>query len=133
MSVHEKAAPVDKKFFTAGMKVITAVMITGLGFGLYRIIFSLSSITHLNNQFPLGLWIGADVASGVALAAGGFTTGALVYIFHRELFHAIIRPALLTAMLGYTFPLSASYGSKSSLVKLFKSQYIKNSTRLKCS
>ena len=35
-----------------------------------------------------------------ATTAGGFTTGALVYIFQREHFHAIIRPALLTAMLG---------------------------------
>ena len=37
-------------------------------------------------------------ASGVALAAGGFTTGALAYIFHREHYHAVIRPAPLTAM-----------------------------------
>jgi Ni/Fe-hydrogenase subunit HybB-like protein len=39
----------------------------------------------------------------VALAAGGFTTAALAHIFHREKYHAIVRPALLTAMLGYTF------------------------------
>jgi Ni/Fe-hydrogenase subunit HybB-like protein len=78
-------------------------MVTGVGFGLYRMLFGLASVTNLNDQYPLGLWIGIDVASGVALAAGGFTTGALVYIFAREYFHAVIRPALLTAMLGYTF------------------------------
>ncbi|MBP1678594.1 MAG: Reductase, NrfD-like subunit, partial [Bacteroidetes bacterium] len=50
-----------------------------------------------------GLWIAVDVAAGVALAAGGFTTAALGHVMHREEFHAIIRPALLTAMLGYTF------------------------------
>ena len=44
-----------------------------------------------------------DVASGVALAAGGFTTAALAEIFHKEKYHVITRPALLTAMLGYTF------------------------------
>jgi Ni/Fe-hydrogenase subunit HybB-like protein len=103
MSTHEKAAPVGKRFFTTGMKILTAVMLTGLGVGLYRMLFSLASTTNLNDQYPLGLWIGIDVATGVALAAGGFTTGALVYIFDREHFHAIIRPALLTAMLGYTF------------------------------
>jgi Ni/Fe-hydrogenase subunit HybB-like protein len=43
------------------------------------------------------------VASGVALAAGGFTTGAIAYVFNRDQYHAVIRPALLTAMLGYTF------------------------------
>jgi Ni/Fe-hydrogenase subunit HybB-like protein len=39
----------------------------------------------------------------VALAAGGFTTAALGHVMHREEYHVILRPALLTAMLGYTF------------------------------
>ena len=103
MSLQEQAAPVEKKFFTGGVKILVALMVMGIGVGLYRIVFGLGAVTHLTNQYPLGLWIGVDVASGVALAAGGFTTGALVYIFHREQFHAIIRPALLTALLGYTF------------------------------
>ena len=44
-----------------------------------------------------------DVASGVALAAGGFTTAFLVHIIGRHYYEPVIRPALLTAMLGYTF------------------------------
>ncbi len=59
-------------------------------------------MTHLNNQYPWGIWIGIDVAAGVALAAGGFTTAALGHVMHREQYHAVVRPALLTAMLGYT-------------------------------
>jgi Ni/Fe-hydrogenase subunit HybB-like protein len=47
--------------------------------------------------------VAVDVATGVALAAGGFTTGLIAYVFNRHKYHAIIRPALLTAMLGYTF------------------------------
>ena len=54
----------------------------------------LGSITNLDQQFPWGLWIGFDVMSGVALAAGGFTSGALAHVFHREHYHAIVRPAL---------------------------------------
>ncbi len=103
MSADERAAPVAEKFFTPGMFILIAVMVSGVSFGLYRMVFSLASVTNLNDQYPWGLWIGIDVATGVALAAGGFTTSALVYIFHREHFQAIIRPALLTAMLGYTF------------------------------
>ena len=98
MSTHESAAPLERPFFTPGVKVLIALMVGGLGVGLYRIIAGLGAVTNLDNQYPLGLWIGVDVASGVALAAGGFTTGALAYIFHREHFHAVIRPALLTAM-----------------------------------
>ena len=59
--------------------------------------------TNLDQQHPWGLWIAIDVASGVALAAGGFTSAFLTHILHREHYHAIARPALLTAMLGYTF------------------------------
>src|SRR5512137_74784 len=103
MSSHEQAAPVDTPFFTRGVVILCAVMVTGIGFGLYRMLFSLAAVTNLNDQYPLGLWIGVDVATGVALAAGGFTSGALVYVFNREHFHAVIRPALLTALLGYTF------------------------------
>ncbi len=103
MSAHERAAPVAKQFFTPGMMVLIAIMTGGVGWGLYRMVFSLASVTNLSDQYPMGLWIGVDVATGVALAAGGFTTSALVYIFQREHFHAIVRPALLTAMLGYTF------------------------------
>jgi Ni/Fe-hydrogenase subunit HybB-like protein len=44
-----------------------------------------------------------DVASGVALAAGGFTTAFLAHIIGRHYYGAVVRPALLTAMLGYTF------------------------------
>lgn len=68
-----------------------------------RFIFGLETVTNLDQQHPWGIWIAVDVASGVALAAGGFTAAALAHVFHREHYHAITRPALLTAMLGYTF------------------------------
>lgn len=104
MSSHHVAAyPIKKKFFTTGVKILLALFGIGMGVGLYRLIFGLGSVTNLNNQYPLGLWIGVDVASGVALAAGGFTTAALIHIFYREHYSAIGRPAHLTAMLGYTF------------------------------
>ncbi len=103
MSSHENAAPVEEKFLTPGVMVMLAVMAVGFGFGIFRFLFGLGSVTNLNNQFPWGIWVAIDVASGVALAAGGFTTGAIAYVFNRREYHAVIRPALLTAMLGYTF------------------------------
>ncbi len=99
----EHPAPVEKPFFSPGMKLLTGIMLAGLSVGMYRMLSGLDAVTNLNNQYPLGLWIGVDVATGVALAAGGFTSSALVYVFRREHFHVLIRPALLTALLGYTF------------------------------
>ena len=39
---------------------------------------------------------------GVGLAAGGFTLVAMVHIFNIERYKPILRPAILTAFLGYT-------------------------------
>ena len=61
----------------------------------------LGYVTNLNDKFPWGLWIGFDVLCGVALAAGGFTLTALVYVFDLKRFQPIVRPTVLTAFLGY--------------------------------
>jgi Ni/Fe-hydrogenase subunit HybB-like protein len=61
----------------------------------------LGATTALTDANPWGLWIGFDVLSGVALAAGGFVIAATVYIFHLEEYRALVRPAVLTAFLGY--------------------------------
>jgi Ni/Fe-hydrogenase subunit HybB-like protein len=95
--------PIKHKYFTPGVFVLIVIAVNGLVFLMGRFFFGLGAVTNLNNQYPWGLWIGVDVAAGVALAAGGFTTAALGHVIHREEYSAIVRPALLTAMLGYTF------------------------------
>ena len=97
------AAPLDRKFLTPGVMILFFVFGVGLANGLYRFIFGLEALTNLNNQYPFGIWIGVDMAGGIALAAGGFTTAALVHVFYREHYEVIGRPAHLTAMLGYSF------------------------------
>lgn len=103
MSEHMKAVPLPRRYFTPTVIVIAAIAAIGLLFVLARLIFGIGAVTNLSNEFPWGIWIGIDVAAGVALAAGGFTTAALGHIMHKEEYHLITRPALLTAMLGYTF------------------------------
>lgn len=98
-----KPTPMTKKFFTPIVILVTCVAVVGVLFVLARLIFGIGAVTNLSNQFPWGIWIGIDVAAGVALAAGGFTTAALGHIMHKEEYHVIVRPALLTATLGYTF------------------------------
>jgi Ni/Fe-hydrogenase subunit HybB-like protein len=98
-----KPAPLKTKFFTPGVLVLILIALNGLVFLAIRFIWGIGAVTNLDNYTPWGLWIGVDVAAGVALAAGGFTSAALGHVIHREQYHAIVRPALLTAMLGYTF------------------------------
>ena len=95
--------PIKHKYFTPGVIGLIIIAVNGLVFLMGRFFFGIGSVTNLNNQYPWGLWIGVDVAAGVALAAGGFTTAALGHVMHRDEYHSIVRPALLTAMLGYTF------------------------------
>jgi Ni/Fe-hydrogenase subunit HybB-like protein len=103
--MHEfmKPKPMNSKYFTPGVIVLIALAVNGLIFLAMRLMFGLGAVTNLNNQHPWGIWIAIDVACGVALAAGGFTSAALGHIMHKESYHVIVRPALLTAMLGYTF------------------------------
>ena len=103
MSSHEMPIPIRTKFFTTGTKVLFGLALLGIAMYVYRLLAGLGATTNLTDQYPWGIWIAIDVASGVALAAGGFTTAALADIFHKERYHVITRPALLTAMLGYTF------------------------------
>ncbi len=90
-------------FVTPGVRVLMGLAAVGLGVLAVRLIWGLGAVTHLDDQYPWGVWIGIDVATGVALAAGGFTTAFVAHVLHRHKYEVIVRPALLTAMLGYTF------------------------------
>jgi Ni/Fe-hydrogenase subunit HybB-like protein len=105
MTMHQmmKPTPLAKqRYLTPGVWVLILLVLNGFAFLAWRFLFGIGAVTNLDNQYPWGIWIGVDVAAGVALAAGGFTTAALGHVMHREQYHAVVRPALLTAMLGYT-------------------------------
>jgi len=61
----------------------------------------LGATTNLSDRFPWGLWIGFDVLCGVGLAAGAFALTAIVHVFDLKRFEPIVRPALLTGLIGY--------------------------------
>jgi Ni/Fe-hydrogenase subunit HybB-like protein len=61
----------------------------------------LGAVTALNDKTPWGIWVGFDILTGVALAAGGFVMAATVYVFQIKRFKPMVRMAILTAMLGY--------------------------------
>ena len=81
--------------------VLLAVFTLGLYSTVVRFSQGLGASTALRDGFPWGLWIGFDVVCGVALAGGGFTISAIVYVFHSERYKPIVRPTILTAFLGY--------------------------------
>jgi Ni/Fe-hydrogenase subunit HybB-like protein len=89
------------RHFTIWRAIFAAILISG-GYAAYlRVMYGLGGSTNLSDQFPWGVWVGFDVMCGVALAAGGFTLVAAVHIFNIEKYKPVLRPAILTAFLGY--------------------------------
>ena len=81
--------------------VLLLTWLAGLIAAIVRFTGGLGAATNLSDKFPWGLWVGFDVISGVGLAAGGFTLAAAVYVFHVKRFYPVLKPAILTAFLGY--------------------------------
>ena len=81
--------------------VFLAIMAMGLYSTYVRYLHGLGAVSNMTDQFPWGFWIGFDCLCGVMLAAGGFCMVGAVYLFNVESLHSVVRPAVLTAFLGY--------------------------------
>lgn len=82
-------------------KVVSVIIVTmGLVSTYLRFTKGLGATTNLQDSVPWGLWIGFDFI-GVGLAAAGFTIAATVHIFNIHKYESLVRPAILTAFLGY--------------------------------
>jgi Ni/Fe-hydrogenase subunit HybB-like protein len=84
------------------LKTILWVFVGALAaLSVARFWHGLGATTNLSDATPWGLWIALDVMAGVALAAGGFVVAGTVYILGLEKYRPLVRPAILTAFLGY--------------------------------
>jgi len=81
--------------------IFIVIVVLGLYSSYVRFARGLGAATNMSDQFPWGLWIGFDLLCGVMLAAGGFCMVGAVYLFNVERLHPVVRPAVLTAFLGY--------------------------------
>jgi Ni/Fe-hydrogenase subunit HybB-like protein len=97
----QQAASDRNTLFTPFNVIAGIIVIMGLILSVIRFTKGLDATTNLSDYNPWGLWIGFDLLVGVALAAGGYVTSAAVYIFGMKRYHSAVRPAILTAFLGY--------------------------------
>lgn len=88
--------------------MVLFVMIAG-AIALYRMIYGLGAATNMNDGYPWGIWLGFDLYGGVAMAGGGFSIAAAIYIFNWKKYKPIGRPAILTAFLGYLLAVIALF------------------------
>lgn len=80
---------------------LSALVTVAFGLAIYRFWGGLGAATNLTDSMPWGLWIGFDMLCGVALAAGGFVLAGAVHIFGLRRYEPFVRPAIVTALLGY--------------------------------
>ena len=102
MSSHTEAhVPVGGRLWTGPFKILVTIGAIGGLVVLWRFINGLGSVSNLNNGYPWGVWISIDVVVGTAIGCGGFAVGILVYILNKGKYHPLVRPAVLTSLLGY--------------------------------
>jgi formate dehydrogenase iron-sulfur subunit len=104
MSYKNKSIQTVKQFIanlSFGGKIVWSLAIFGIILIVYRYATGLGAATNLSDGYPWGLWIGFDILAGIALAAGGFVMAGTVHLFGGHKYHALARPAILTALLGY--------------------------------
>ena len=93
--------PVERKIFTKPFFIVMTFALIGLFFHLQRFFFGLGAVSNLNHGYAWGFWISFDVVVGTAIGSGGYAMALLVYIFNKGKLSPFVRPAILTAFLGY--------------------------------
>jgi Ni/Fe-hydrogenase subunit HybB-like protein len=102
MSHHEAMhTPVGGRLMTGPFKALLAVAGVGAIVAAYRFVNGIGSVANLSNGYPWGVWIAIDVVVGTAIGCGGYAVGLLVYILNKGKYHPLVRPAVLTSLLGY--------------------------------
>jgi Ni/Fe-hydrogenase subunit HybB-like protein len=105
--------------------VFGLVLLIGLPIIVYRFAVGLGPTTNLTQTSPWGIWIGIDMLSGIALAAGGFTIASAVYLLgieHHRRAGDLLVSSVLFAVIGLmrpgspwriTTPIFFSWGTRS--------------------
>ena len=103
----QETARINKSIFSPFNVIAGVIVFCGLIVTILRFTGGLGAVTNLDDNNPWGIWIGFDLLCGVALAAGGYVTSAACYIFGLKRYHSAVRPAILTAFLGYALVVMA--------------------------
>jgi len=81
--------------------VLLAIMALGVVLAVVRYAGGIRSVANINNAYPWGWWVGFGIMTMIALGGVGFTITLLVEILGRHRYHALLRPAVLMALLCY--------------------------------
>jgi Ni/Fe-hydrogenase subunit HybB-like protein len=86
---------------TRPFRWLLAIAALGGVVALWRFVNGIGAVSNLTDGYPWGVWIAFDVVVGTALGCGGYAVALLVYILNKGEYHPLVRPAVLTSLLGY--------------------------------
>ena len=86
--------------FVAWLVPWTLLLLIGL-YAIYLCLAKGLNQTNMNNRFAFGLWIFLDL-SVIALGAGAFFTGFLLYILKKHELRAVINSAVVLGLICYS-------------------------------
>lgn len=98
---HDEYQKHEARIFTPSFCVLLALTLIGFSLVGLRFVKGIGAVSNMSDGYPWGIWITYDVATGTAIACGGYAMAILVYIRNRMHYHPMIRSAILTSMFGY--------------------------------
>ncbi len=95
--------------FRIGLLPILLLTFMGIAFvvAMIRFTYGIGAISNLSNAYPWAFWVSFDLFTGIAISSGAFILASIIYIFELEQFRPLLRPALLTGLLGYIMEIIA--------------------------
>lgn len=98
---HDEYQRYDARIVTPSFIILLLLTVIGFALVVVRFIWGIGAVTNMSDGYPWGIWITYDVATGTAIACGGYAMAILIYIRNRMHYHPMIRSAILTSMFGY--------------------------------
>jgi Ni/Fe-hydrogenase subunit HybB-like protein len=98
---HDEYQRHEAKILTPSFLVLLTLTVIGFALIGLRFVKGIGAVSNMSDGYPWGIWITYDVATGTAIACGGYAMAILIYIRNRMHYHPMIRSAILTSMFGY--------------------------------
>lgn len=101
MSHHKEYAVHKAPILTPAFFIVASIVVAGVAVMIYRYFAGIGAVSNLSNGYPWGVWLSYDVATGSAIACGGYALAVTVYVMNNFKYHSMVRSAVLASMFGY--------------------------------
>ncbi len=102
MSKQREYAIHKAPILTPAFYIVLTVVLIGMGLVVYRYFVGIGPVSNLSDGYPWGIWLSYDVATGSAIACGGYVMAITVYVMNKFKYHSMVRSAVLASMFGYS-------------------------------